>query len=138
MNRSFPYDPYSFHGSPSWHAWPSHHAGLRFGVPGWRLGGSGGSGDGGTDWSTVAKIALVVGGALTVYAIYRASKVAEPIAERVGEVGTRYLIARGGGGGPALAQLPESSGKNGKTITLAPSEYSVKENGAAKAKRTTG
>jgi hypothetical protein len=63
---------------------------------GGRGGGSGGGGRGGrgTDWSGVAKIGLVVGGALAIFFIYRASKGAEPVAERLGNTATRIMAAR--------------------------------------------
>jgi hypothetical protein len=73
---------------------------LRWGVPGWRFGGDAGSKrhDDDTDWSAVVKVGLVVGGALAVFLIYRASKVAEPVAERLGDAGVKLLMARGGVG----------------------------------------
>lgn len=51
-------------------------------------------------WPSIVKIALVVGGALAIYGIYRGSKAAEkfsgPIHGRVGEAAVRMLKARGG------------------------------------------
>jgi hypothetical protein len=103
------------------HPWPGYRSGLGFGVPGWRLGDIGTSNPkDGRDWTTVAKVALVVGGALAVYAIYRASKVAEPIAERTGEAAAQYLIARGGGAGALGAAK-----KNGKHITVSRGDYKL-------------
>jgi hypothetical protein len=59
-------------------------------------GGGGGGGRGGrsTDWSGVAKIGLIVGGALAIFFIYRASKGAEPVAERLGNTAARIMAAR--------------------------------------------
>lgn len=116
MNGYFQYPDYAWTGPD--YGWPSEHTseywtGLRFGVPGWRLGDIGSKKhEGDTDWSTVAKVGLVVGGALAVYLIYRASKIAEPIAERAGEAGVKYLASRYGGTG-AVAALGSGSRKNG-------------------------
>jgi hypothetical protein len=52
-----------------------------------------------TDWSGVAKIALVVGGAAAIYFIYRASKAAAPVAERLGGIAGKLAMARAGGAG---------------------------------------
>lgn len=63
-------------------------------------GGRGRHGSDDTDWSGVAKIALVVGGAATLYLIYRASQGASKVSERLGAAGVGMLAARSGGGSP--------------------------------------
>ncbi len=49
------------------------------------------------DWSTVAKVGIVVGGVLAAYLIYRMSSSAAPIAERMGRAGGKILATRYGG-----------------------------------------
>ena len=104
MNGYFQYPEYAWpepaYGYQAGGALSDHRAGLRWGVPGWRLGGDAGNKkrDDDTDWSAVVKVGLVVGGALAVYLIFRASKVAEPVAERLGDAGVKLLMARGGAG----------------------------------------
>jgi len=134
MNNYFQYPEYAWSEPVSGYpassgGWPDHRAGLRWGVPGWRLGELGGSkkpGDG-TDWSTVVKVGLVVGGALAVYFIYRASKVAEPVAERLGDAGARLLMARVGGGagsrGSNVGVARRSSG--GRSVVVEPRDYKL-------------
>jgi hypothetical protein len=57
-----------------------------------------------TDWSGVAKVALVVGGAAAIYFIYRASKAAAPVAERLGGVAGKLALARAGRGSGSFAR----------------------------------
>jgi len=121
MNGYFQYPDYAWtgsdYGSPPGQT-SEHWTGFRYGVPGWRLGDIGSKKyEGDTDWSTVVKVGLVVGGALAVYLIYRASKIAEPIAERAGEVGVKYLAGRYGGSG-AVAALGSGSKKNGNRVLV--------------------
>lgn len=58
-----------------------------------------------SDWSGAAKFAVVVGGIVAVYLIYRMSEGAKPVAKRLGGVAEKILSARMGdfGGAPALA-----------------------------------
>ena len=133
MNGYFQYPEYGWsepaYGYPVGGGRSQYGAGLSFGVPGWRFGDIGSKKhEGDTDWSTVAKIGLVVGGALAIFLIYRASKIAEPIAERVGEAGAKYLVARSGGAGGALA-LGAAGRKNGarnvESVLAEPQNYKL-------------
>ena len=130
MNGYFQYPEYAWsgpaYGYPVDGGWPEYWTGLRFGVPGWHLGDIGSKKyEGDTDWSTVAKVGLVVGGALAIFLIYRASKIAEPIAERVGEAGAKYLVARGGGAGGIAALGAGSKQNGGGHVVVQPGDYKL-------------
>jgi len=60
-------------------------------------------------WSTVALFGILAGGALAVYLIYKGTKMAVPISEKVGEATTRLLAARYGGGSPAAVRTTASA-----------------------------
>jgi hypothetical protein len=82
-------------------------------------GGGGGSGGGrgprGGDWSGVAKVGLLVGGALAIFFFYRASKAAEPVARRLGNVATKMVTARGLGSSGGFSG-GSSGGSSGSPI----------------------
>lgn len=64
-------------------------------------GTSTGPGSGGarsqTDWSGVAKVAVVAGAALALYFIFRSSEGAKPVAKKLGGIAEKIISARTGG-----------------------------------------
>lgn len=60
-----------------------------------------------SDWSGAAKFAVVIGGIVAIYLIYRMSEGAKPVAKRLGGVAEKIISARMGGfGGSSSRALP--------------------------------
>lgn len=62
-----------------------------------------------SDWSGAAKFAVVIGGAVAIYLIYRMSEGAKPVAKKLGGIAEKILGARMGGdfGGGMSALAPK-------------------------------
>jgi len=60
------------------------------------------------DWSGAAKFAVVIGGAVAIYLIYRMSEGAKPVAKKLGGIAEKIISARTGdlfGGGASSRML---------------------------------
>lgn len=81
---------------------------IRFGVPGWRVSEiAPGGQEQVEEWSTAAKVAIVLGGIAAVYFLWQAAKIAMPVSRKAAEAAGEVFVSRiGRKGGGAAAHGP--------------------------------